>query len=151
MVMLAISMPSCSVSAGKKPEYVYVSGWLVEISVSTHTFILRHTNKLLQFTAIPSRTNVTVDGRGSLQTSLGSARIGDAVMGKVWLEESRPYLDSVEFTHRPATAIPIKSKPGFVLNPYSNAVFDASKADHGEMVQDGVDRKNLSCSIIPGK
>ena len=145
VLMLAIATPYSSVCAGKKPDYVYVSGWLVEISVSTHTFTLRHGNKLLQFTTIPSRTNVTVDGRGSLQWSLGAARIGDAVMGKVSLEESRPYLDCVEFTHRPATAI----RPKFGLcpdiTPYSTAGSNATK---GALGGDGGGGKNSKIRLV---
>jgi hypothetical protein len=39
-------------------------------------------------------------------------------------------------THRPATATPIKARPGFVLSPYSHAVFDVRKCAHREMVED---------------
>jgi hypothetical protein len=122
--------------ADKKSDLVTVSGWLAEIDPPAHTFAIRNGKKLLQFTIIPSRTNIAVDDRGSLPASLSSARVGDAVMVKLSLAENRPYVESVQFTHRPATATAIKTRAGFVLSPYSHSVFDVRKCVHGEMVED---------------
>ncbi len=122
--------------ADKKAEAVSIYGWLAEIDPSAHTFAIRHGKKLLQFTTIPSRTNIQVDDWRSLQTSLGSARVGDAVLVKLSLEKARPYVKSVLFTHRPATATAIEGRPGFVTAPYSHTAFDVRKCEHGEMVQD---------------
>jgi hypothetical protein len=122
--------------ADKKADSVTLSGWLAEIDSPAHTFAIRNGKKVLQFTINPSRTNITTDDWGSLRTSLSSARVGDAVIVKLSLAESRPFVESVKFTHRPATATSIKARPGFVLSPYSNAVFDVRKCAHGEMVED---------------
>ncbi len=122
--------------ADKKADPVVVSGWLAEIDPSAHTFAIRNGKKLLQFTTIPSRTNITVDDWGTFQTSLSSARVGDAVLVKLSLAESHPYVKSVKFIHRPATATPIKARPGFVLSPYSHSIFDVRKCAHGEMIED---------------
>jgi hypothetical protein len=122
--------------AGKKTDSVTLSGWLAEIDPPAHTFAIRNGKKLLQFTTIPSRTNITVDEWGSLRTSLSSARVGDAVMVELSLTESRPFVESVKFTHRPVTATPIKTRPGFVLSPYSHSIFDVRKCAHGEMLED---------------
>lgn len=119
-----------------KADPVPVFGWLAEIDPTAHTFAIRSGKKLLQFTTIPSRTNITVGDWGTFQTSLSSARVGDAVLVKLSLAEARPYVKSVKFTHRPATAAPIKSRPGFVIAPYSHSVFDVRKCAHGEMVED---------------
>jgi hypothetical protein len=122
--------------ADKKADSVTLSGWLAEIDSPAHTFAIRNGKKVLQFTINPSRTNITTDDWGSLRTSLSSARVGDAVMVKLSVAESHPYVESVKFTHRPATATPIKARPGFVLSPYSSAVFDVRKCAHREMVED---------------
>jgi hypothetical protein len=122
--------------ADKKADSVTVSGWLAEIDPPAHTFAIRNGKKLLQFTTIPSRTNITGEDWGTLRVSLSSARVGDAVMVKLSLAESHPYVESVKFTHRPATATPIKTRPGFVLSPYSHSVFDVRKCAHGEMLED---------------
>ena len=122
--------------ADKNSDSATVSGWLAEIDPPAHTFAIRNGKKLLQFTTLPSRTNITVDDWGTFQTSLSSARVGDAVMVKLSLAESRPYVKSVKFTHRPATATPVKTRPGFVLSPYSHSVFDVRKCAHGEMLED---------------
>ena len=112
---------------GKNAESGTYLGWRDGTDPPAHTFAIRNGKKLLQFTTIPSRTNITVDDWGTLQTSLSSARIGDAVMVKLSMAESRPYVKSVKFTHRPATATPIKARPGFVLSPYSHSIFDVRK------------------------
>lgn len=136
-VLALIAATGFSVAlADKKADSVTVSGWLAEIDPPAHTFAIRNGKKLLQFTTIPSRTNITVDDWATFQTSLASARIGDAVIVKLSLAESRPYVKSAKFTHRPATATPIKARPGFVLSPYSNSVFDVRKCAHGEMLED---------------
>ena len=137
LVLALISTSGFPVAfADKKADSVTVTGWLTEIDPAAHTFAIRNGKKILQFTIIPSRTNITVDGWGSLQSSLSSARVGDAVMVELSLAESRPYVESAKFTHRPVTATPITARPGFVLSPYSHSVFDVRKCAHGEMLED---------------
>ena len=128
--------------ADDKSDHFYFSGWLAEINPATHTFAVRNGHKLLQFTTIVSRTDISVDGRFSLQDSLKQARIGDAVMGRVSLAEARPYVEWLEFTHKPAYALPLKSKPGFVPSPYNPiATFDARTSSRGDMVLDDLTEK----------
>ena len=63
-------------------------------------------------------------------------------MGRVSREESRPYVEWLEFTHKPAYALPLRSEPGFVLSPYNpTATFDARKSSRGEMVLDDLTEK----------
>lgn len=125
--------------AGEKVDQekeISVFGWLVENNPATHTFAIRHGKKLLQFTTIPSRTSIIVGDWETFQRSLSSARIGDAVRVTVSMTKARPYVESAKFTHRPATATPIKGRPGFVMAPYSHSVFDVGKCAHGEMLED---------------
>lgn len=132
-----IAAATCPMALGdKKADSVTVSGWVAEIDPATHTFAIRNGTKVLQFTTIPSRTNITVDDWGSLQTSLGSARVGDAAIVTLSLANGPLWVFAVKFTHRAATATPIKSRPGFVLSPYTHSVFDVRKCAHGEMVED---------------
>src|SRR5262245_52684241 len=122
--------------AEKKDDSVTITGWLAEIDPSAKTFAIRNGKKLLQFSIIPTRTNITVDDWGTFQTTLSSARVGDAVLVRLSTAESRPFVESVKFTHRPATATPIKARPGFVLSPYSHSIFDVRKCAHGDMLED---------------
>ena len=124
------------VIAEKETDSITVSGWLEELDPSAHTFAIRNGKKLLQFTIDPSHTNIQVDDWRRLQTSLGSVRLGAAVL--VTLSRSGGHLtvESVKFTHRPATAIPAKSRPGFVFSPYTQALFDVRKYKHGDMLED---------------
>lgn len=122
--------------ADKESDTVTVSGWVKEIDPAAHTFAIRNGKKLLQFTINPSRTYIQVDEWGRLQTSLGSVRVGAAAVVTLSLAGGRPEVDSVEFTHRPAMAIPIKTRPGFVFSPYSHRVFDIRKCAHGDMIEE---------------
>jgi hypothetical protein len=122
--------------ADKKTDSITVSGWLAEVDASAHTFAIRNGKKLLQFTISPSRTNIQVDDWRSLQTSLASVHVGAAVLVKLSVARGRPTVESVTFTHRPATAISVKARPGFVFSPYSNVLFDVRKCAHGEMLED---------------
>jgi hypothetical protein len=124
------------VIAEKETDSITVSGWLEEVDPSAHTFAIRNGKKLLQFTINPSHTNIQVDEWGRLQTSLGSVRVGAAVLVKLSLVGGRLAVESVKFTHRPATGIPVKTRPGFVFSPYTHAVFDVRKCAHGEMLED---------------
>ena len=127
-----------SVFGGGKSESesVTVYGWLAEIDPTAHTFAIRNGKKLLQFTTIPKRTNITVGTWEDLQTSLSSARVGDAVIVELATNNGRLWVESAKFSHRPATATPLKSRPGFILSPYSHTVFDARKCKSGEMLED---------------
>ena len=122
--------------AQKKDDSVTITGWLAEVDPSAKTFAIRNGKKLLQFSIIPTRTDITVDDWGTFQTTLSSARVGDAVLVELSFAESRPFVESVKFTHHPATATPIKARPGFVLSPYSHSIFDVRKCAHGDMLQD---------------
>lgn len=139
--ILSSSAPFSSASADSKPDHLFFSGWLVEIDRPAHSFTVRSGKKLLQFTTMPSRTSITVGGMGERGT-ISAASLGDAVLGKVSLKESRPYLEWVEFTHRPASATPITGKPGFVRNPYVSTIqFDARKCSPGDMIYDSTTGK----------
>jgi hypothetical protein len=122
--------------ADKESDSVTVTGWLTEINPAAHTFAIRNGKKILQFTISPSHTNIQVDDWGSFQRSLSSAHIAAAVMVELSITHGRPTVDSVKFTHHPATAIPVKTRPGFVFSPYSHALFDVRKCTHGDMLED---------------
>ena len=136
LIMVTVAVAWHLGFADKPSDYVYTSGWVVKIDAAANTFTLRNGRKLFQFSAIPSRTSVTINGRGGLQTSVGAAHGGDAALCKVSVVDNSLFLNSVEFTHRPVTARPITLNPGTVLVPYSNAVLDVSNCAHGEMVLD---------------
>ena len=136
LVMVTIAVACRPGLSDKPPESVFTSGWVVKVDAAANTFTLRNGRKLFEFTAIPSRTNVTINGKGDSQTSVGSAHGGDAALCKVSVVDNGLFLNSVEFTHRPVTARPISFRPGTVLVPYSNAVLGVSNCVHGEMVLD---------------
>ncbi len=136
LVLVWVALGPALALADKQADSVTVTGWLVEIDPTTHTFAIRNGKKILQFTINPSHTNIQVDDWGRFQTSLSSVRVGAAALVKLSLAQGRPNVESVKFTHRPATAIPVKTRPGFVFSPYSHVVFDARKCAPGDMLED---------------
>lgn len=142
LLLAGLGTALSSHAAEVKPDRYYFSGWLVEMNPATRTFAVRSGRKVLQFTTDLRRTSITVDGRFSLQQSLRSARVGDAVMGRVSFKRSKPYLGWVTFTHKPAYGRKLQSKPGFVLSPYNlSAQFDVRKSARGDMVLDNLTEK----------
>lgn len=136
LILIVVLAGSRVSLADKKPDSVTVSGWVKEIDPAGHTFAIQNGKKLLQFTIDPSRTYIQVDEWGRLQTSLGSVRVGAAAVVDLSLAGGHPTVKSVNFSHHPATAIPIKTRPGFVFSPYSQRIFDVRKCSHGDMIEE---------------
>lgn len=136
IIGVIFTMGVAAVFADKKTDSITVSGWVAEVDPHAHTFAIRNGRKLLQFSIIPSRTNIQVDDWGSFQTSLGSVRVGAAALVTLTVKDRNPMVESVKFTHHPATAIPVKTRSGFVFSPYSHTIFDVRKCAHGDMLED---------------
>jgi hypothetical protein len=125
------------VFADAKSGSITVSGWVTKIDLSAGTFAIRNRKEPVQFTIDPSRTDIQVDGSVP-QHSVSSVRVGAAALVKLSWSGDHLIVKSVKFTHRPATAIPVKSRPGFVFSPYSHVLFDVERCAHGDMLVDAV-------------
>lgn len=123
--------------ADAKSSSITVSGWVTQIDLSVGTFSIRNGKEPVQFRIDPSRTYIRVDG-SIPQTTLSSVHVGAAALVKVSLSGGHLILKSVWFTHRPDTAIPVRSRHGFVFSPYSHVVFDVERCAHGDMLVDAV-------------
>jgi hypothetical protein len=51
--------------------------------------------------------------------SLGIAKIGDAVIGKLSLEGSEPVVVTLAFMGNPQFGLPVPNKAGFMISPYA--------------------------------
>jgi hypothetical protein len=123
--------------AGAESGSIIVSGWVTKVDLPAGTFAIRNGKKAVQLTIDPSRTDIQVDGSVP-QTSLRFVHVGAAARAKLSLLGDHLMVKSVKFTHRPATAIPVKSRPGFVFSPYSHVLFDVERCAHGDMLVDPV-------------
>lgn len=116
---------------------ITVSGWVTKVDLPGDIFAIRNGKKAVQLTIDPSRTYIQVDGSVP-QTSLNSVHVGAAAIAKVLFSGHQLMVKSVWFTHRPATAMPVKSRPGFVFSPYSHVLFDVERCARGDMLLDAV-------------
>jgi hypothetical protein len=121
--------------AGAESGSVIVSGWVTKVDLPAGTFAIQNAKKAVQLTIDPSRTDVQVDGSVP-QNSLRFVHVGAAARAKLSLFGDHLTVKSVKFTHRPATAIPIR--PGFVFSPYSHVLFNVERCAHGDMLVDPV-------------
>jgi hypothetical protein len=71
--------------------------------------------------------------------SLGIAKIGDAVIGKLSLEGSEPVVVTLAFMGNPQFGLPVPNKAGFMISPYASASrlpIDVRHFPRGAMVKD---------------
>jgi hypothetical protein len=121
--------------ADVKSDSIIVSGWVTKVDLTAGTFAIRNGKKAVNLTIDPTRTDIQVDGSVP-QTSLRFVHVGAAARAKLSSSGDHLMVKSVKFTHRPATAIPVR--PGFVFSPYSHTLFSVERCAHGDMLVDPV-------------
>jgi hypothetical protein len=121
--------------ADAKSDSIIISGWVTKVDQTAGTFAIRNGKKSVNLTIDPTLSDIQVDGSVP-QTSLRFVHVGAAARAKLSLSEDHLVVKSVKFTHRPATAIPVR--PGFVFSPYSHTLFSVARCARGDILVDPV-------------
>ena len=150
---LAIS-PTLSAEENKSVEF---QGRVSAVDAAAKTITVRAGRKDFVFQINIQRCNVVKDGfypfiPGAQSPALGSARIGDSVVGKLVVEGSTPVVTELYLTTKPEPGVRVKEKHGFVTSPYhfisplshttvGNGAIDVRGYRRGSMFVDGATGK----------
>jgi hypothetical protein len=117
---LVILSSSLSANEDKSVEF---QGTLSAVDLAAKTITVRARHKEFVFQIDLQRCNIVKDGLypfipGAQSPALASARVGDAVVGKLVVENNLPVVTRLYLTSKPEPAVRVKEKPGFVTSPY---------------------------------
>ncbi len=123
LLLFATSLGAGAALAAAEEKTVEFQGTVSAVSLEAKTITVRARKKDFVFQINPQRCNVVKDGRypfipGAQSPALGSARLGDSVVGTLVVEHGAPIVTDLYLTTKPEPGERLENKPGFITSPY---------------------------------
>lgn len=122
-LFLFVSLASGPDLLAEDKKTVEFQGMVSGVDLAASTMTIRRGSKDYVFQINTQRCNIVKDGDHLPQPSgqpgtLGSAKIGDAVVGELAVEGDAAVVTKLYLTTKPETGVRVKDKPGFIISPY---------------------------------
>lgn len=135
---------TAAIAAADKPKSLDFAGRLTAVDLVAKTITVQGPKKTFVFTIDIRRCDVARNGNwwnqpGAEFGSLGLAKVGDAVIGKLSLSGPHPVVVRLDLMGNPRFGLPFPSKPGFITSPYASSFrtpIDVRGYPRGAMVKD---------------
>jgi hypothetical protein len=150
---LIVITPTFSAEEDKLIEF---QGTLSAVDLPAKTITVRARKKDFVFQIDLQRCNIVKDGYypfipGAQSPTLASSRVGDAVVGKLMVEDNVPVVTQLYLTSKPEQAVRVKEKPGFVTSPYFTSPLSHLTEKHGAIDVRGYQRGSMLVDEASGK